>query len=165
MTPTPASFNVLLVILPVVGAALAFLVLVLLHKCMKTRRQNLVSRRSGRRRGVARDDQEGDRSKIASLQKKIWDGESHGECAICMTEYKKGEELLVLPCHAFKAHCANEWLMNKPKKATSATTSVVQIPTCPLCKAPLIVEPPEDGVTHIGVTGTGFQMQGPTFTA
>ena len=167
VTPTPASFNVLLVVLPVVGAALAFLVLVLLHKCMKTRRQNLriaAEREASRRREEMI--KKAIQSKIASLQKKIWDGESHGECAICMTEYKKGEELLVLPCkHAFKTHCINEWLMNKPKKATSATTSVVQIPTCPLCKAPLIVEPPEDGVTHIGVTGTGFQMQGPTFTA
>ena len=51
-----------------------------------------------------------------------------------MTEYKKGEELLVLPCkHAFKTHCINEW-PEQAEEATSATTSVVQIPTCPLCR-------------------------------
>ena len=47
---------------------------------------------------------------------------STDECAICIEEYKQGENLKILPCkHKFHQKCLDEWLTTSGK-------------TCPLCR-------------------------------
>ncbi|CAN6198856.1 unnamed protein product [Urochloa humidicola] len=58
------------------------------------------------------------------------EGEERPECAICLAEFARGDEVRVLPpCgHAFHAACVDTWLL-----CTS---------TCPSCRTALLVAPP-----------------------
>ncbi|WVZ65807.1 hypothetical protein U9M48_015111 [Paspalum notatum var. saurae] len=57
------------------------------------------------------------------------DGEERPECAICLAEFARGDEVRVLPpcAHAFHAGCVDTWLL-----CTS---------TCPSCRSALLVAP------------------------
>ncbi|KAM0831394.1 hypothetical protein ACQ4PT_065561 [Festuca glaucescens] len=55
-------------------------------------------------------------------------GSSRAECAICLTEFARGEQLRVLPrCnHGFHARCIDRWLAARP--------------TCPTCRQATFAE-------------------------
>ncbi|KAJ1290739.1 hypothetical protein BS78_02G268100 [Paspalum vaginatum] len=57
------------------------------------------------------------------------DGEERPECAICLADFARGDEVRVLPpcAHAFHAGCVDTWLL-----CTS---------TCPSCRTALVVAP------------------------
>uniref|UniRef100_A0ACD5TFU5 Uncharacterized protein n=1 Tax=Avena sativa TaxID=4498 RepID=A0ACD5TFU5_AVESA len=59
-------------------------------------------------------------------------GSSRAECAICLAEFARGEQLRVLPrcSHGFHAHCIDRWLAARP--------------TCPTCRQQPFPEPRED---------------------
>lgn len=57
--------------------------------------------------------------------------ESQVECAICLSEFVKGDKVRVLPCHhIFHLHEVDEWLIHRKK-------------LCPVCKADVTQPPPE----------------------
>ena len=57
------------------------------------------------------------------------------ECAVCMADFKAGDELRVLPCkHAFHANCVDEWLLGHGRPAAADPTQLRGLPTCPMCK-------------------------------
>ena len=54
------------------------------------------------------------------------------ECAICLAPLAPGDEALGLPCgHEYHESCITQWLAAKP------------MPQCPLCKAYVLVAPPQ----------------------
>ncbi|KDR82585.1 hypothetical protein GALMADRAFT_220569 [Galerina marginata CBS 339.88] len=56
--------------------------------------------------------------------------ESQLECAICLSEFIKGDKVRVLPCHhIFHLHEVDEWLIQRKK-------------LCPICKADVTQPPP-----------------------
>ena len=58
-----------------------------------------------------------------------------GECAVCLSEFKPGDELRVLPCtHCFHAKCVDQWLLGNGRSRAQSSTSSRGLPTCPLCK-------------------------------
>ncbi|KAM0832876.1 hypothetical protein ACQ4PT_064596 [Festuca glaucescens] len=61
-------------------------------------------------------------------------GSSRAECAICLAEFARGEQLRVLPrCnHGFHAHCIDRWLDARP--------------TCPTCRQAPFAEPDDERV-------------------
>ncbi|XP_006654465.2 RING-H2 finger protein ATL72-like [Oryza brachyantha] len=64
-------------------------------------------------------------------------GSSPSECAICLTEFARGEQLRVLPrCnHGFHPRCIDRWLAARP--------------TCPTCRqAPFAAEPVKPEPDH-----------------
>ena len=49
--------------------------------------------------------------------------ESQLECAICLSEFVKGDKVRVLPCHhIFHLHEVDEWLIQRKKLARSVYT-------------------------------------------
>merc|ERR1712110_18486 len=62
-------------------------------------------------------------------------------CAICMQEYKEGDELRVLPCrHEFHTQCVDKWLPMKK--------------ICPLCRHDVTkTGPPDNANNEINVNG------------
>jgi len=64
--------------------------------------------------GFHQQEEEGPRAatpeQISALQKRVAeDGEDR--CAVCFSDYEKGDELAVLPCrHAYHTQCVGEWL-------------------------------------------------------
>ncbi|KAF8158197.1 hypothetical protein B0H34DRAFT_707817 [Crassisporium funariophilum] len=55
--------------------------------------------------------------------------ESQLECAICLSEFAKGDKVRVLPCHhIFHLHEVDEWLIQRKK-------------LCPVCKADVTLPP------------------------
>ncbi|XP_051203656.1 RING-H2 finger protein ATL79-like [Lolium perenne] len=65
-------------------------------------------------------------------------GSSRAECAICLAEFARGEQLRVLPrCnHGFHAHCIDRWLDARP--------------TCPTCRQAPFAEPDVECVLAAG---------------
>ncbi|KAM0832877.1 hypothetical protein ACQ4PT_064597 [Festuca glaucescens] len=61
-------------------------------------------------------------------------GSSRAECAICLAEFARGEQLRVLPpCnHGFHARCIDRWLAARP--------------TCPTCRQAPFAEPDHERV-------------------
>jgi E3 ubiquitin-protein ligase RNF13/E3 ubiquitin-protein ligase RNF167 len=56
--------------------------------------------------------------------------ETQLECAICLSEFAKGDKVRVLPCqHIFHLHEVDEWLIQRKK-------------LCPICKADVTQPPP-----------------------
>ncbi|KAJ3760608.1 hypothetical protein EV360DRAFT_81026 [Lentinula raphanica] len=56
--------------------------------------------------------------------------ESQTECAICLSDFEKGDKVRVLPCHhLFHMHEVDEWLIQRKK-------------LCPVCKADVTVPQP-----------------------
>ncbi|KAF8964430.1 hypothetical protein BDZ97DRAFT_1816540 [Flammula alnicola] len=56
--------------------------------------------------------------------------ESQLECAICLSDFGKGDKVRVLPCHhIFHLHEVDEWLIHRKK-------------LCPVCKADVTQPPP-----------------------
>ena len=47
------------------------------------------------------------------------------QCAICLTDYNKGEELLTLPCfHKFHSDCVEKWFKSQN--------------WCPICRTKIV---------------------------
>ncbi|EXJ93896.1 hypothetical protein A1O1_02289 [Capronia coronata CBS 617.96] len=68
------------------------------------------------------------------------DAEGHLGCSICTEDFKKGEEVRVLPCnHKFHPDCVDPWLLNVSG-------------TCPLCRTHLR---PQTQDTHAEGEGEG----------
>jgi hypothetical protein len=57
-------------------------------------------------------------------------GQEAPECAICLAEFARGDEVRVLPqcSHGFHAACVDVWLLSSS--------------TCPSCRRALVVDPP-----------------------
>ena len=177
--PSANAANDLVVILYVCTGVLVLIVLlVMAHKILQCRRRSL---RVAAEQAVARRLAEQSRklreaiaTKLASLPTSKWDHEHKyrgEECAVCLAEYEKGDELLELPCkHAFHRQCIHQWLLERPKKMSTTATNAsdvdqheIKVPGCPLCKAPIVerpTSPGREGVTHLGVVGasSGVQM-------
>ncbi|KAF8378303.1 hypothetical protein HHK36_029642 [Tetracentron sinense] len=49
-------------------------------------------------------------------------GSSHGDCAVCLDNFKMGDKCRLLPIclHSFHAQCVDSWLLKKP--------------ICPICR-------------------------------
>ena len=126
-------------------------------------------RRQATREAGAR--QEADRlaRAIAKLPRRTFKGQPTAslECAICLTEFEDGQQLITLPCkHEFKEECILKWLHgaseapHPPSTSSGAASSTSAPPltpaaappagpspsrspsantsTCPLCKMPII---------------------------
>ncbi|KIW33000.1 uncharacterized protein PV07_04505 [Cladophialophora immunda] len=74
------------------------------------------------------------------------DAEGHLGCSICTEDFKKGEEVRVLPCnHKFHPDCIDPWLLNVSG-------------TCPLCRVDLRPQNQEiEGEERRGSTATADQ--------
>ncbi|KIX93535.1 uncharacterized protein Z520_10713 [Fonsecaea multimorphosa CBS 102226] len=74
------------------------------------------------------------------------DAEGHLGCSICTEDFKKGEEVRVLPCnHKFHPDCVDPWLLNVSG-------------TCPLCRIDLRPQAQEiEGEERRGSTATADQ--------
>jgi len=58
--------------------------------------------------------------------------ESQLECAICLSEFVKGDKVRVLPCrHIFHLHEVDEWLIQRKKLCPICKADVTQPPTPP----------------------------------
>jgi hypothetical protein len=69
------------------------------------------------------------------------DAEGHLGCSICTEDFKKGEELRVLPCnHKFHPDCVDPWLLNVSG-------------TCPLCRIDLRPQGSDAAGDHGGGAG------------
>ncbi|KAJ3890776.1 hypothetical protein GG344DRAFT_48753 [Lentinula edodes] len=67
--------------------------------------------------------------------------ESQTECAICLSDFEKGDKVRVLPCHhLFHMHEVDEWLIQRKK-------------LCPVCKAD-VTQPPQPQSHHSSVPVT-----------
>ena len=61
------------------------------------------------------------------------------ECAVCLGEFEQGDQLRRMRCgHFFHCACIDEWLIGKGR--ARAASSGAHLPTCPLCKAPVLTE-------------------------
>ncbi|CAM0955323.1 unnamed protein product [Alopecurus aequalis] len=64
-------------------------------------------------------------------------GSSRAECAICLAEFARGDQVRVLPrCnHGFHARCIDRWLAARP--------------TCPTCRQPPFDEPDDELIVAV----------------
>jgi len=79
--------------------------------------------------------------------------ESQLECAICLSEFAKGDKVRVLPCHhIFHLHEVDEWLIQRKK-------------LCPVCKADVTQPAPPPPVRlMLSQTDSTLPPQRPTPT-
>ena len=67
--------------------------------------------------------------------RKACDADEADICSICLDPFRTGEELRSLNCaHEFHQRCIDMWLLDAKRPQHE------QLPSCPLCKAPLTAE-------------------------
>ncbi|KAF9562599.1 hypothetical protein CPC08DRAFT_374186 [Agrocybe pediades] len=75
--------------------------------------------------------------------------ETQVECAICLSEFVKGDKVRVLPCHhIFHLHEVDEWLIQRKK-------------LCPVCKADVTQPNPQPPTPHSTEAQTGQTPSSP----
>ena len=82
------------------------------------------------------------------------------DCAICMEEYAKDDEVVLLPCrHLLHKECLVSWARTCARQDERGKV------TCPLCKAAVVVDPVADHAACLGVCLHVFQVAGGGRTA
>ena len=75
-------------------------------------------------------------------------------CPICLSSFRQGDELRVLPCgHGYHVFCIDSWLLGTRTPATCHSN------TCPVCKAnPLVKNPRCSGISTMSFLRLGSKL-------
>jgi ribosomal protein L12E/L44/L45/RPP1/RPP2 len=75
-------------------------------------------------------------------------------CPICLSGFRQGDELRVLPCgHGYHVFCIDSWLLGTRTPATCHSN------TCPVCKAnPLVKNPRCSGISTMSFLRLGSKL-------
>ena len=106
-------------------------------------------------------------AEIAQLPKMRWylGCRAGDECAVCLQEYKDGDELRELQCgHSFHHKCIDKWLLDARvahvAPATRGAPMSTCAPSCPLCNT-LLIENICETIEFVTHTPRSEARQGP----